>query len=162
MQDRLLGLETYRIPGSSLRLMPSSLRSILSRASGHRCAIIGNRVPITQNVAHVWPRQYGGPDHLGNVFLLDPDLHDLWDAGLLGVDGAVRTIVSAEMQLFGENVDYFRYAGQALRRRLTGQPYPDAANFARHRKLVFRWPAYKPRWGSSPGTVPVPAEEGRA
>ena len=69
----------------------------------------------------------------------------MFHAGLRAVDEAYRILVSAELPLFDPKADYFRYAGQPLRPRLTAPAYPDQDYFAEHRRRVFRWPATKPR-----------------
>ena len=143
-QARLLGYRTYRIPGTLVRVDDRVLRSLLAEWSGHRCAISEGRVAASVHVAHARPLQYGGPDDLGNLFLLGVRPHALWDDGLIGVDKAHRIMVSQQLRLLEPNSDLLRRAGQPLRRRKSGNPYPDEANLRWHRDHRFKWPAYEP------------------
>ena len=52
-QERLLGLETYRVPGTPLRVGRRAGRSLITKLYGHRCAISAERVSVTQDVVHV-------------------------------------------------------------------------------------------------------------
>jgi putative restriction endonuclease len=142
-QERLLGLKTHRVPGTSLRLGSKANSSIIAKLYGHRCAISGERVPITQDAAHIRPREYGGGDYLGNLMLLEVHLHRLWDRGLIGVDEQHRVMVSTQLQLFGSS-DYLKYAGKPLRKRLLGVPYPDDISLRWHRKQLFKGPKVEP------------------
>lgn len=142
-QARLLGYRTYRVPGTVVRVDGRTLRSIVSELYDHRCAISGDRVKVTFDAVHAWPREFGGPDDLGNMMLLTVDLHRLWDAGLIAVDERHRLMVSQEVLLSGSDVRYRVYAGKPLRRRKAGHPYPDAANL-RWNQDRFKGPSIEP------------------
>ena len=144
-QARLLGPQTYRLPGLTPRVDRRTLRSILIDRYGGRCAISGEPVLVTLEAAHAWPRMFGGPDELGNLFLLSVEFNRLWDAGLIGVDGQHRILVSDLLRLSRQKSRYLGYAGQPLNRRKFGRPYPDEASLRWHREHLFRWPKYKPK-----------------
>lgn len=141
---RLLGYRTYRVPGTVVRVDDRTMRSILLETSGHRCAVSGEPIRATVDVAHPWPLEFGGPDDLGNRLALDVRPHRLWDNGLIGADASYRIMVSEQLRLWEPRSLLLDRAGQPLRRRTFGDPYPDAANLRWHRENLFRWPAYTP------------------
>lgn len=69
-------------------------RRKIAERDGLKCAITGCATPEVLDAAHLAPRAPGGSDDPANGIILRVDLHRLFDAGLLSMDGTGTVSVS--------------------------------------------------------------------
>ncbi|WP_210528340.1 HNH endonuclease [Rubellimicrobium arenae] len=70
-----------------------NFRRQIAERDGLRCAVTGCAIPEVLDAAHIAQRATGGPDDPRNGMILRADVHRLFDAGLLTIDPATRTVV---------------------------------------------------------------------
>jgi hypothetical protein len=105
-------------------------RRRLIEAYGGRCAITGCDVEAALQAAHISP--YDGPASNGvnNGLLLRADLHNLFDWGLIWIDGSYRVRLAEGVE------HYIDYDGQRLRLPVRAEDRPDKAALRRHRSEI--------------------------
>jgi len=72
-------------------------RRKVAERDGLKCAITGCAIPEVLDAAHLAPRAPGGSDDPANGMILRADIHRLFDAGLLSIDGAGTVSVSVAL-----------------------------------------------------------------
>ncbi len=72
-------------------------RRKIAERDGLKCAITGCAIPEVLDAAHLAPRAPGGSDDPANGMILRADLHRLFDAGLLSIDGDGSVSVCVEV-----------------------------------------------------------------
>ncbi|MEV4479081.1 HNH endonuclease [Micromonospora coxensis] len=119
-----------RLAEVTARQGQSEFRRKLMVAYGGRCAITGCDTEAALQAAHISP--YDGPatNRVTNGLLLRADLHNLFDRGLIWVDGEQRVRVKSHV------VHYAPWHGEPLRPPARDVDRPDPDALALHRRNV--------------------------
>lgn len=113
--------------------------SKVATAYDRRCAITGSHIAPTLQAAHIRPVAKEGLHDVQNGLLLRSDVHILFDAGYLGVDGGHRLQVSRRLREdYGNGAEFYERAGSviALPRRPDERPSAEAVTW--HMDSVFK------------------------
>ncbi|MEW2376124.1 HNH endonuclease [Micromonospora sp. NPDC047812] len=123
-----------RLAQVTARQGQADFRRRLVEAYGGRCAITGCDTEAALQAAHISP--YDGPatNRVTNGLLLRADVHNLFDRGLIWVDGQLRVRVKPEAAHYAE------WHGQELRPPARTADRPDTAALRAHRQEVAGMP----------------------
>lgn len=118
-----------------------TFRSRLLDAYGSRCALTGERVVPVLEAAHIQPYMGPASNHIQNGLLLRADLHNLYDAELVGITPDYRFRVSERVRAEYDNgEEYYELERSGARLRLPSdeakRPSRDA--LAWHLEKMFR------------------------
>ena len=116
-------------------------RSRLLDAYGSRCALTGERVVPVLEAAHIQPYMGPASNHIQNGLLLRADLHNLYDAELVGITPDYRFRVSERVRAEYDNgEEYYDLERSGARLRLPEDPAkrPSRDALAWHLEKMFR------------------------
>lgn len=129
--------------GASRTVIPrvgqQAFKGLLLTAYKRTCAITGSHITPTLDAAHIRPVEHDGEHRLDNGLLLRTDVHRLFDAGLLGVDGHHRLQVSPHIRkLWGNGKEFYERQGEVigLPDRRVDRPHKDFLDW--HMSEVFK------------------------
>eukprot|EP00828_Plagiopyla_frontata_P018228 TRINITY_DN23439_c0_g1_i1.p1 TRINITY_DN23439_c0_g1~~TRINITY_DN23439_c0_g1_i1.p1 ORF type:complete len:179 (+),score=13.61 TRINITY_DN23439_c0_g1_i1:3-539(+) len=92
-------------------------RKNLLKVYDGKCVVSGCSVEATLNAAHIFAHASSGINNIDNGLLLRSDIHDLFDAGLLGIDPD-SLIIRIKPEL--KETTYWKYDGKVIASRLDG------------------------------------------
>ena len=119
---------------TTVRPQQQHFRYSVIRAYGSVCAVTGETCTEVLEAAHIQPYVDERSNDVRNGILLRTDLHTLFDAGLLTIDGAYRVRVSP----FLRSDTYTALDGKQIRLPVSPNHRPSSEAFAFHRRSVFR------------------------
>lgn len=108
----------------------AAFRQALMTAYGSRCAITDCDVPEALEAAHIFPFKGDHTNHVTNGLLLRADLHTLFDLGLIAIDAATMTVITASKL---EATHYGALNGKSLRAPEKVADHPSGEALAWHR-----------------------------
>jgi putative restriction endonuclease len=94
---------------------PVHFRVLVTDAYHRRCAVTGEKTLPVLEAHHIKPYKEAGPHAVSNGLLLRADLHVLFGAGYMGVDGDFKVKVSSKIrEKFENGRDYYALQGREL------------------------------------------------
>lgn len=119
----------------ALRRGQRAFRNQLLLAYTSKCAMTGCGIVDILEAAHISP--YNGPktNHVSNGLLLRPDIHTLFDLGLIAIDPNNFTTITSHSLI---NTEYERLEGRKIAIPERPEDHPSKFALAYHREHVFK------------------------
>jgi putative restriction endonuclease len=121
------------------RLGQGAFRVAVTDAYARTCAVSGGKVLPALDAAHIKPYALGGTHSVSNGILLRRDIHSVFDAGYVTVDGDYRFVVSERVKTdFNNGNEYRRLHGTPLAVPTSDLARPDRLLLQWHNNNIFR------------------------
>jgi len=125
-----------RLQAVTARQGQAVFRARLRMAYGGCCAMTDTIVEQVLQAAHIWGYAVSGDNAIRNGLLLRPDVHDLFDRGLVWVTESLTIGVAPTLK----SSEYGALAGKRLRLPKDSKHHPDPERLRQHRTQLARRP----------------------